>query len=531
MNPIVTKIGCVVRFWSGTKIDFLLTIKRVSLINFDYAIFVMDKSLKKTEEYSYNEKLYEIYIHNYLTSEECLCKNYIIIHSGGHYNGTGSFNIAFEYIRKNEIFNDYLFAYFDDDDYVQVKEFNNLISLIKSNDITSLGFQFNTKDLKNNQKIEIEKVQYNLTSSEKELLNNPREFKFRTNHIINYSNIAKTHLYEYMHKTNCNMWSYLWSPVYYKDVTCRLLPFGREDLDMINALMSYGPQEISYRGKSELDTFMVSGDLIRINGLFKGNVFNGYDHVKGNGQGDYMDLKELNKKDISITNYINNHQNNINHLNKFPIRIKNSESTKYIFNKGDKYTNTDSEFGIKSFGGILDNENVLGELHIASYKVIEKITDENILMNIKSINKDSPKDLVSTAYESFLLEIHNKAKVNYMFMNGKSLEMVRENKDFYENVRKINPEDANSTDEAIYNKFKNIFNSHEEITKWNAYYESLRKPDTVHEQSFGGGKLTWREILLICLLIPFAIFIIIVAIVYTINSIYKNNSIDDDLQE
>ena len=100
---IVNGIGCVVRFFSKTNLsDFKKLVTDIASIHFDEYIFIMDRAVEHNDP---NMGEFEA-----LTSKEMdllkmisnsgITKEFNILVSNTHYSGTGSFNIAFNFIRK-----------------------------------------------------------------------------------------------------------------------------------------------------------------------------------------------------------------------------------------------------------------------------------------------------------------------------------------------------------------------------------------------------------------------------------------------
>ena len=173
--------------------------------------------------------------------------------------------------------------------------------------------------------------------------------------IINHSSTTKTHLYKLMSSYDCNLWSFMFSPIYYDKLTCRLITFGREDLDMINYLMIKSMDEQGFINsiveEKHAIQFKIPNNLIRINGLFKNNPFNLYNHKNANDSG-YSTLRNLNKYNKSIIDYMNNHINeickDIKEDKLYPATYDNSQATGFLFGVSDSYKhNKGLNYGIE----------------------------------------------------------------------------------------------------------------------------------------------------------------------------------------
>ena len=584
---IVNGIGCVVRFFSKTKLsNFKKLVDNIASIHFDVYIFIMDRVIESAktdteENENKNEKL-NIGKYKPLTKEEMkllkiisksgITKETNILVSNTHYSGTGSFNIAFNFIRKRYSNKNYLWQFCDDDDTIDIDKFNLLINCVVNHNKDR-----QVKLERNNKVIELENEQYkakityteavdspekqpnektkgisrtkimtcNITEAEETFFDNFDKFQFTTDLIINHATATKTHLFDSMYTSGCNLWSYLFSPVYFHNLTCRLLPFGREDLDMINYLMNAAGFETYtglYKGIIQSNegheiTFNIPNNLIRINSIVKShsknakeiNTLSVYTYEgQSQGLGDrdsgrrdgYKALKGIYNFDNSVLNYMNNHQrllqNGNPNVKQFPVYKSIGQNQQFYFNHTNSYSLESDEYGVKTLETYTRTktpnkipllENIYGELFIASYELYD--------INIK------------------LIDVFN------MFMNGKNVSDI--NKHFLECFKEINqkqdvfakfgqkqPSEKTSDDEYIEllkALFDSIFMNPDAIIAWNTLYYKLTHEGSMDSRIvvpthvFGGKKSMFWSKLLKILIFFFILSVIIVVITLCVNRI------------
>ena len=451
---IINNICPVVRCYSNTNTEgFSNLLNSAIKLNNDNILFVMDRSFDTYGSLNERElKLFNMIETTYKNKtdkdsdddktnkeqhEEETNKKLIdvkILVPTEHINGTGAFNVAFNYIRKFEKYKNFLFHFSDDDDIYNHDEFNNLLNVIRNN-IKTLYVH---KDVKNNNII-CNNMTFKTTRREKEIIkdiNDNKNCVFYNDDILFTGNKAITHLLNSVHTSNCNIWRFLFSPYYYDQLTCRLLLFGREDLDMINYLMLCENDTIitnKNRDKTQdyykdegflrknIYDLKVSNKLIRLNDIMtiKKDViksyFNIYNHKRSSNSSEYDKGKEVHNLPLSVIEYQNNHlnkdyNNNINNLGDDSINFKNkikapqsndkhNNTRLFFYGLSDEYTNgrklykdtnkknqlTDNaEYGIKiknpkevefKQSDINKQENTKGEYYIIHYDVYK--LDEN----------------------------------------------------------------------------------------------------------------------------------------------------------
>ena len=438
----ITGIGCITRIWSNTNISkFDPCISNLEEIKWSSVIFVLDRDIRLKYKHIYKKET----IDEILNKEQQLInkinkvyknKEHIILKNIEHYNGTGSLNTALNYIRNNYKDKPWLWQFNDDDDNINIEKANNLIDFILNPQQEINKYKHNDKIENNTISIKTNKEtsKYRLTESEQKMFNDIKSFDFTTDMIINHSSTTKTHLYKYMSSYKCNLWSFMFSPIYYDNITCRLITFGREDLDMINSLMIESMNEQGFINsiveEKHAIQFKVPNNLIRINGLFESDTFNFYDHDKSNDSG-YSTLKKLNEYNKTIIDYMNDHIKetfkDIKEEKLFPATYDNSKASGFLFGVSDGYKHDKGlNYGIEQLedkyitdineellsetkeetkedlkGGKIKHipikENLNGEIYVAGYE--ETIYNKN---NIKDNN-------ISNSYN--------------MFMNGKNIEL------------------------------------------------------------------------------------------------------------
>lgn len=279
----VDGIGCVVRFYSKTNITkFKVLLTQLNAVNFSAYVLVMDRTLITSGPIVSKEEQQLInVIRDVFNKTDTKNKNLHLLYSRNHYNGTGSFNVAFNFIRRVKEYKNYMWEFCDDDDDINIPEFNKLIHFItelRSNYIINPDHIVSRDGTNYYIKINYDNREhyFNLTTTENNIIKNPNDFKITTDLLIFHGSTTKTHLFEYAHKTDCNLWRFLFSPVYFHNLSCRLIPFGREDMDMINYLMCAITSEY-YNGiynktlmntRTDGEQFLIPHNLIRINALF-----------------------------------------------------------------------------------------------------------------------------------------------------------------------------------------------------------------------------------------------------------------------
>ena len=443
---VVNNICPVIRCYSKSDINkFGKLLNKAIKLNINTFIFVMDKGFGNDEDLKKAEALLTEMIEN---SFKEIIKNkkidLILLKSKTHVNGTGAFNIVFNYIRNNEKYKNYLFHFCDDDDIYNDNEFNNLINIIINNKYVISKYEadnyININLIKHEEmkddKIICDNVLFETTRREKEIIENVKNNNkcvFYNDDILFTGTKSKTHLLNGVNNGDCNLWNFLFNPYYYDQLTCRLLLFGREDLDIINYLMLCENDTIitnMYRDKKDdiykengeyrknIYDLIISNKLIRLNSVLSlkftkknenikivNNAFNIYNHQTASISSDYNNHKDIYNLPLSITEYHNNHlnkdyNNNIDNLNddsvifknkiKAPLaNDKNNFDRKFFYGLFDNYINgrdflnidkTDSaEYGIKMFNlknapnktekFINKKENTFGEYYIVSYDV------------------------------------------------------------------------------------------------------------------------------------------------------------------
>ena len=216
----VKYIGCVIRIYTGiintdneiNKITYDL-LKSLLFCNFSKFLIVIDKKYDKNNNYTNQNNTVVKIIKDIRKINKVINGNIIFLVNDKHYNGTGSFNVAFNYIRNNEEkFKNYLFLFSDDDDIINTENCNKLINDIINNSI------------EHNKPFDIKR-----TRRENDILHNKNKY-FINSDIIYHKSVAISHLINYASKSDCNFWSILFNPIAYPALTCRLLPFGREDI-------------------------------------------------------------------------------------------------------------------------------------------------------------------------------------------------------------------------------------------------------------------------------------------------------------
>lgn len=445
---VVNNIGCVIRVYTGIYEDDnsdkynknKKLLQALSNTNFDKFIFVIDIALNDEDNKEKAIKNAIEKINSNFTPKD-YNKRVHFISNDKHYNGTGSFNVAFNHIRNNSnIYNDYLFMFSDDDDEINVDKCNNLIAAIKDKqqliDCRS-KIKHAGKSLTN----------IILTEREKEILKSP---VFNIKDIIYHQKMGPFgNMRNYAGKSSCNFWSILFNPIAYENLTCRLTPFGREDMEMMNYLVGVDITKTTkvYKEKDQLD-FYISNNIIRINLFYINDVDeidgNQYCFYTYNGQsksGEYNKLGEVINFNETLLNYMNNHNrglfdrdefntvlyingkndtpketNRLNDAKSSYIQSKSSggagQNQIFVYNCSDKYLKEKSEYGIPRMNkGIKEltykfeykklpkNENLLGELYIATYSDILFV---------------KPIDAMTETRQAIL-----KSR-NHMFMNGKN---------------------------------------------------------------------------------------------------------------
>lgn len=539
-NPLKVLVVSFV-YIQKTNIDkFKPILASVADIHFAKIIFIIDRIFEQPN-YSYKSML--SIKEKYSPEEKALIKiidgyvpryKYKILIAGNHYNGTGAFNIAFHYIREQYRNSDFLWQFCDDDDDLNVIKFNKLIDYITNND--------KRIDYKLNPDTHFEHIFYikssdsplslkfNTTDAEKGFIDDIYGFQFTTDIIINHATATKTHLFESMDTSDCNLWSYLFSPVYFNNISSRLIPFGREDLDLINFLMNAADLEKYngiYKGKiksniSGSHDFYIPNNLIRINAIIKfkfsyiytNNELCVYKYNGANKSGGYDKLFNISYYNPTMLYYMNEHQKILQNKEGkiYPSYSSVGQSQQFYFNDASSYIRKDNNYGIESINQcddiydyrmdkeehkrktpIDERENVYGEMFIASYIIHEY---------------DKPK------YSKL-----NKT-INYMFMNGKTPFDIDDN--FCKYFLDLFPEKHYDTNK-LRNMFIDIFKNIQFINKWNIdYYNKTHDLSSKNYltpiQVFGGNKLTFNEIITIIIT-----FIILVIVVVSIIIIIINN--------
>ncbi len=237
IKEIVNNLCLIIRFYTGSdKTKFNNILKNLNESEVENIIFVMDRSLNIEGEFNSDELELINYIEEIFKEKKREGKvDITLLKSNEHVNGTGLFNTAFNYIRSDSKYKTYLFHFGDDDDVYNVQALNNLIHLIKNKKIENLN---KNKKIENNEITY--KNKYKMTRRESEIIKNfddKKDFDFYNDDLIFIGNESDNHLLKGVHNSDCNIWSFLFNPYYYDQLTCRLLLFGREDLDMINYLM------------------------------------------------------------------------------------------------------------------------------------------------------------------------------------------------------------------------------------------------------------------------------------------------------
>ena len=378
--------------------------------------------------------------------------NYTIIINDTHYNGTGSFNVAFNYIRYAYYDKTWLWGIFDNDDIIQYVEFNNVRSLIEGK------IKLNFPEIYSISGFDIQRTRYelNLLSSN----------QIPVDAVLYTGTALKDNLCIAVDKSNCNFWSFLFSPIIHKKLSCRLLPMGREDMDMVNTLL-YEADESEYvitkiKPKADKDLtydFKIPNRLIRLNTLVENNMFHIYDYTGQSGSGGYDDMKSLRKYDPTVVEYMNKHKQNATGPNtNVPYNIPDRQHQTFTLNSADAYVMNSDNYGIPNIpitrGGyniIPSNENTLGELYIATYYVYtaegEKFV-RHMFMNGK--NCDDIDNKTVDCFNSLNLDTSELKLLN--------LEDKNINIDMLKTI--FAPLLSNDSDQNLINRWNNIYEKH-----------------------------------------------------------------------
>ena len=457
----VSGIGLVTSLWSNTDISKCEPyISNIFKADWSAIIFVLDRDIKFNYPDIYKNEIKELLKNEKrlkeLIKSKCKIddeqskkpvenkyktKEYIILENNKHYNGTGSLNVALNYIRNHYKDKPWLWQFNDDDDNININKANNLINFILNPQQGKNKYKYNDKienniisietDNENRTNKEISK--YRLTETEQKILNKKEPFEFTTDMIINHSSATKTHLYKLMSSYDCNLWSFMFSPIYYDKLTCRLITFGREDLDMINYLMIKSMNEQGFIDsiveEKHAIQFKVPNNLVRINGLFKSDTFKFYIHNKANDSG-YSDLKKLNEYNKTIIDYMNNHLKGISKDIKeeklFPATYDNKQATGFLFGVSDGYKDEEGlNYGIERLENkyITDiNENILNETKEETEEELKGGEIKHIPIKENLKGELYIAEYEETIYNKNNIENNNISNSYNMFMNGKNIE-------------------------------------------------------------------------------------------------------------
>lgn len=453
--------------------------------------------------------------------EFCGYTNYEVIINKEHYNGTGAFNILFNYIRTRFPNEKWLWNILDSDDEIQYHGYNNILKIIKTRTLVE---QYNQSFIKTTKSRtgkppavnrgqpvkddgEFEYYHIDCTDYENELIT---KRKIPIDAIVFTGKAFANNFYEGVDKSNCNFWSCLFSPIIYDVLSCRLLPMGREDMDMINTLMfeadnqNYVIKEVVRTNpKNQEDVtirynFKITNRLIRLNTTCSSDQYYAYRYMGASESSSYVGMSDLRKYNSSVVAYMNKHKNNqiIKSIRNVPSEIQNTRQPAYLLN--DVYTYQHNiNFGIPTHieGAtkleIPKNENLLGEMHIATYTVHHK-------------------DLEPITY--------------HMFMNGKSCDDIDYN--FYSEFiylgfspvesRSIGIDDIDQlTIMDLQIIFNHIFENEEKINIWNNLYKTHNHstPYSPPMQVFGSNIISCKVSIL--MIVPFIIMLLIVIILIT----------------
>lgn len=434
--------------------------------------------------------------------------NYTIIINESHYNGTGTFNVAFNYIRYAYYDKTWLWGIFDNDDIIQYVEFNNVRSLIEEK------IKLNFPEIYSINGFDIQRTRYelNLLSSN----------QIPVDAVLYTGTALKDNLCIAVDKSNCNFWSFLFSPIIHEKLSCRLLPMGREDMDMVNTLL-YEADESEYvitkiKPKADKDLtydFKIPNRLIRLNTLVENNMFHIYDYTSQSGSGGYDDMKSLRKYDPTVVEYMNKHKQNATGPNaNVPYNIPDRQHQTFTLNSADAYVMNSDNYGIPNipitrggYNNIPSNENTLGELYIATY---------------------------------YVYPAEGEKFVRHMFMNGKNCEDIDDktvdcfnslNLDVSE-LKLLNLEDKNINIDTLKTIFAPLLSNDSDqnlINRWNNIYEKHnRNNDTeVPTHVFGANYFDSSEYIIkftkiLCIISFIVICIIVVTLISIISVKYHS---------
>ena len=131
----ITGIGCINRIWSNTNIkNFNPFVSNLFEVKWSAIVFVLDRDIRFNYSDIYKKEIEEILNNEKrlkeLIKSKCKNKEYIILENNKHYNGTGSLNVALNYIRNHYKDESWLWQFNDDDDNINIEEANNLIDFI-----------------------------------------------------------------------------------------------------------------------------------------------------------------------------------------------------------------------------------------------------------------------------------------------------------------------------------------------------------------------------------------------------------------
>ena len=417
--------------------------------------------------------------------------NYEIICNDYHFNGTGSYNVAFHHINKEFKNKSWLWGFFDNDDVIKHKEFNNIVNIFKHPDkqYFNVNIKFSSCDIKH-------------TSYEIELC--------KTNHIpldaiVYIGKALKDNLCVSVDKSRCNFWSYLLSPVVYNNLSCRLLPMGREDMDMINTLL-FEPENdyitIQINKASISYPFKISNRLIRLNTLCNNDEYYAYKYLGASESSSYGNMSNLKNYSFGVVSYMNEHKiyQLIDNIQKGPENIPDARHQTFTLNTTNQYRKCDN-YGIKNIDGsniyeIPETENTLGEMHIATYTVYK--SDNTIHKEHMFMNGKTPDSIGFKFYKEFAsLRIPEKYIMNLFNISKFQLQKLDD-----EMLRKI---------------FNMIFNDEKKISIWNNLYKQYNGSDVYNPplQVFGSNirtcDINMKYVLPFILLFIF-IFVLIICI-------------------